>query len=74
MTIYNEKYIRYADSENASEIIAEIFVDTSDELPAADDIDGKILLQGSIALIITEGKLAVLGGDNKWYIKGEVIS
>ncbi len=73
LAIQNEKYIRYADAENVSEVIAEIFVDTSDELPAANGIKGKLLLQGSSALIITENKIAVLSGDGKWYANGEVI-
>lgn len=73
LAIQNEKYIRYADAENVSEVVAEIFVDTSDELPAANGIKGKLLLQGSSALIITENKIAVLSGDGKWYANGEVI-
>lgn len=73
LAIQNEKYIRYADAENVSEVIAEIFVDTSDELPAANSIKGKLLLQGSSALIITESRIAVLSGDGKWYANGEVI-
>lgn len=73
LAIQNEKYIRYADAENVSEVIAEIFVDTSDELPAANGIKGKLLLQGSSTLIITENKIAVLSGDGKWYANGEVI-
>lgn len=63
-------------SQNVNErshIIAEIFVDTLDELPAVDGIEGYTLLQGSSALIITENKLAVLAGDGKWYINGEAV-
>lgn len=73
LAIQNEKYIRYADAENVSEVVAEIFVDTSDELPAANSIKGKLFLQGSSALIITESRIAVLSGDGKWYANGEVI-
>lgn len=73
LTIHNEKYIRYADSKNVSEVVAEIFVDTSDELPAVDGIEGYTLLQGSTALIITENKIAILAGDGKWYIGGEAV-
>ena len=63
-------------SQNVNErsrIIAEIFIDTSDELPAVDGIEGYTLLQGSLALIITESRLAILAGDGKWYIKGEAV-
>ena len=59
-------------SQNVNErsrIIAEIFVDTLDELPAVDGIEGYTLLQGSSALIITENRLAVLAGDGKWYVR-----
>lgn len=74
ITIGNEKYLRYAGSEGVSEVIAEIDVDTSAELPEVDGISGRVLHQGSTALIIKEGKLAVLAGDGKWYINGEAIS
>lgn len=69
------EFVSYAQNANErSCIVADIFVDTSDELPAADGIDDYTLLQGSFALIVTEGKLAVLSGDGKWYANGEAIS
>ncbi|MDE6520672.1 MAG: hypothetical protein K2K91_09525 [Ruminococcus sp.] len=71
MTIRSEKF--YCFNENKSESVMQIDVDTRDELPEIDGISGRILHQGSTALIITEGKIAVLGGDGKWYINGEVI-
>ena len=70
MTIRNETFLRFND--NLSEIIAEIDVDTADELPKG-TINGKILYQGSTALIIKEGRLAVLAGDGKWYVNGEAV-
>lgn len=69
ITIRNEKF--YCFNENKSESVMQIDVDTRDELPEINGIDGRILHQGSTALIIKEGKLAVLGGDGKWYINGE---
>lgn len=60
-------------ADERSGIIAEIFVDTSDELPAVGGIEGYTLLQGSSALIIAENKLAVLAGDGKWYVNGEAV-
>ena len=71
MTIRNEKF--YCFNENKSESVMQIDVDTRDELPEIDGISGRILHQGSTALIISAGKIAVLGGDGKWYINGEVI-
>ena len=72
MTISKEFYVKSVG--DLSEIIAEINVDTSNELPEIDSISGRILHQGSTALIIKEGRLAVLSGDGKWYgISGEIV-
>ena len=71
MTIRNERFLRF--SGNLSEIVAEIDVDTSDELPETDGISGRILHQGSNALIIKEGRIAVLSGDGHWYVNGEAV-
>lgn len=72
LTITNEKFIRF--ENGTSVVVAELNVDTKAELPEVDDIEGRTLHQGSTALIITEGKLAILGGDDKWYVYGEVFS
>lgn len=62
------EFVSYAQNiGKRSSIIAEIFVDTPDELPAVDDIDGYTLIQGSSALIITEKRVVILAGDGKWY-------
>ena len=61
MTIRNEKCLGFNGD------------DTADELPETDGISGRILHQGSTALIIREGRLAVLAGDGKWYINGEAV-
>lgn len=71
MTIRNEKF--YFFNENKSESVMQIDVDTRDELPDINGISGRVLHQGSTALIIKEGTLAVLGSDGKWYINGEAI-
>ncbi|MDE7365305.1 MAG: hypothetical protein K2N27_10585 [Ruminococcus sp.] len=71
ITIRNEKF--YCFNENKSESVMQIDVATRSELPELDGISGRILHQGSTALIISEGKIAVLGGDGNWYINGEVI-
>ena len=71
MTIRNESFLRF--NGDLSEVIAEINVDTADELPEVDGISGRILHQGSTALIIKEGKLAVLSGDGHWYVNGEAV-
>lgn len=75
LSINKIEFIKYARSANErSSIIAEIFVDTLDELPTVDGIEGYTLLQGSLALIVTENKLAVLAGDGNWYVNGEAVS
>lgn len=76
ITIRNEKFIRFVSDNNGEKrpaFIAELDIDTSAELPEAKGIDGKMLLQGSSALIITENKLAILAGNGNWYADGEVI-
>ena len=75
MTVINERFVQFAENSNGkvSEIISEIIVDTADELPEADGISGKILHQGSVALISKEGRIAVLSGDGHWYADKEMI-
>ncbi len=74
LSINKIEFIKYAQSANErSSIIAEIFADTSDELPAVDGVDGYTLHQGSSALVISENRLAILSGDGKWYSNGEVV-
>ncbi len=50
-----------------SEIVANIDVDTVNELPETDGIPGNILHQGSIAYVIKSGEFYVLASDGKWY-------
>lgn len=69
MTVRSEEYIKHTDvtgTDGVQEVIAEIAVDTIEELPAANGITGKRLHQGSLAFIIKEGKIVVLSGDGKW--------
>lgn len=75
MTINNEKFVQFAENSDGkvSEIISEIIVDTTDELPEIDGIPGKLLHQGSSALIAKEGRIAILSGDGHWYVNREMI-
>lgn len=76
ITIRKERFVKFVnDSEGVkrSAVVAELDADTSAELPAANGIGGKMLLQGSSALIITENKIAILSGNGKWYSDGEVL-
>lgn len=66
MTISNERFVHFDETGNRDVIIAEIIVDTANELPETDGISGRILHQGSIALIVKEGRIAVLSGDGEW--------
>ena len=72
MTIKNEQFISF--SGEIPEVIAEIYIDTADELPETDGITGKKLHQGSMAYIIRENRLAVMDSMGKWFDNGEVIS
>ncbi len=71
-TIRTENFLNFT-SDGRSEVIAELDVDAASELPAADGLENRILHQGSMALIIGEGKVAVLGGDGAWYVNGEAV-
>ena len=71
MMIRNESFLKF--NGDLSEVIAEINVDTADELPEVDEIPGRILHQGSTALIIKESRIAVLAGDSHWYVNGEAV-
>ena len=75
LSVRREKFIKFASNSplDNSVVRAEIDVDTADELPETDGISGRILHQGSTALIITEGRVAVLSGDGHWYINREMI-
>lgn len=64
LTIRSEEHIKY---ENGVAVVrGEFDVDTLDELPMPAEINGKRLCQGSTALVISDGLLAVLTGDGKW--------
>ena len=71
LTVKNENHINF--DEKKSVVCTEIFVDTADELPAVNGIPDRILYQGSTALIIKEGKIAILSGDGHWYVNKEMI-
>lgn len=69
----NSHVIAYVDG--IARTIGEIYVDTADELPTKNGIDGYELIQGSVAYVIKAGKFYVMGGDGLWYsTNGEVIS
>lgn len=69
MTITNESFVQFDENSGVrvSEIIAEIIVDTADELPEKDEISGKTLHQGSMAYAVKTGELYVLASDGEWY-------
>ena len=75
LSVRREKFIKFAGNSllDDSVVYAEIDVDTADELPEIYGISGRILHQGSTALIIKEGRIAILSGDGHWYINGEMI-
>ncbi len=54
------------DGINLSLVRAEMFCDTSADLPSVDDIDGCLLDMGSIAYIIDTGDVYVLNSEGAW--------
>lgn len=52
-------------------VIADIQIDTEDELPDVDEFRGLILFQGSIAWVISTGKFYALTSDGQWCEQGE---
>lgn len=75
MTIANEKFIRFSEENKKAEVIAEIYVDTADELPSRNSLDNKILHQGSAAFIINKDIIALMNSNGEWRnaISGEAI-
>lgn len=66
-SIRNTEFIRYDHSSGRSVNRVEIDVDSASDLPAADDIDGILLYQGSIAWDISTGDFYGLKSDGTWY-------
>lgn len=66
-SIRDTEFIRYDHSSGRSVNRLEIDVDSASDLPAADDIDGILLYQGSIAWDISTGDFYGLRSDGTWY-------
>ena len=68
LKIKKQDFIRFVEVEgrNLSLTRAEMFCDTSDDLPAVDDIDGCLLDMGSIAYDIAVGDVLVLNSNGEW--------
>lgn len=69
INIRKENFVRFKDTENGmvSVVKAELDCDTAADLPAADGIEGRELLMGSIAWDISTGDFYGLGSDGAWY-------
>lgn len=70
VTIHEEKKI--GARGNVAEVIVELTVSTSSELPGPTAINGRYLAQGSLALVIQEAALYVLDADGVWYKQEQV--
>lgn len=70
VTIHEEKKI--GTRGNVAEVIVELTVSTSSELPGPTAINGRYLAQGSLALVIQEAALYVLDADGVWYKQEQV--
>lgn len=64
LSVINEKFIRFEDERAI--VIAEIRVDSSDELPEADALSGRMLAQGSLAWDISTGNFYALKSTGEW--------
>ena len=71
LTVISENHITFGETDSV--VRANIIVDTADELPTVDGIPGRILHQGSMAVISKQGKVAILSGDGHWYVGEEMI-
>ena len=64
LSIRNEKFIEF--NNGISVVIAEIQVDSAEELPETNGISGRILFQGSIAWDISSGDFYGLTSTGEW--------
>ncbi len=72
MIIRNEEHIKY--ESGRAVVRAEIDVDTIEELPMPAVAGDKEFCQGSTAIVMNNGLLAILNGDGKWInCKGKII-
>ena len=73
INLTNRHIVAYVN--DTSRIIGEIFVDTVDELPESNEIEGYELIQGSVAYVIKSGELFIMSSDGVWYsTNGEAVS
>lgn len=71
VTIKNKKYINYGLKKGEKSVVeAELWVDSSAELPTVDGIEGLTLAQGSIAYAIQSGEMYVMDSTGTWYKAG----
>lgn len=73
LTILKEKFMSF--NGERSIVIAELAVDSRNELPAKDGVKGRVISHGTLAWEIETGDLYGFSGDGKWInqITGEKI-
>lgn len=64
ISIINEQFIRFEGERSV--VVAELRVDSSDELPDANALSGKTLSQGSLAWDISTGNFYALKSTGEW--------
>ena len=52
--------------EGISYVLAELWVSSAADLPAADGITGRVLLPGTIAVVQAESAIYIMGFDEQW--------
>lgn len=64
LTILKERFMSF--NGERSIVIAELAVDSKDELPAQDGVEGRVISHGTLAWEIGTGDLYGFSGDGKW--------
>ena len=64
-SINSEKLCRLDETGKAI-VRAELWAESAEDLPAYNAVSGRILAEGTVAVVLDESKLYVLGFDHEW--------
>ena len=65
ITIRNSTFIKFDDEVSVERM--ELDIDSATELPEADDFEGRLIAQGSIAWDITNGEFYGMDSSGEWH-------
>lgn len=63
-TIFNERFAGI--SEGTCSVVAELVATASENIPYYSDIEGKLLVPGSVAIVPSESAIYILDADLLW--------